>query len=101
MTRVALSSNVFAETDTQRALGLLLVCFVSPVLVGEFPSGALPNPCDRWMVMLSEALALVEVVARIPPLDTLGVRGPVVLTTTAIAAAGLSGSRARRLHVAG
>ena len=53
------------------------------------------------MVMLVEALALVRAVALIPPLDALDIRGSIVLTTTAIAAAGLSGSRARRLHVAG
>ncbi len=72
MTRVALIWYVFAETDSTRALGLLSVCFVAPVLVGGLLAGALLDRFDRRMVMLVDALVRGGAVALIPLLDALG-----------------------------
>ena len=72
MTRVALIWYVFAETDSTRALGLLSICFVAPVLVGGLLAGALLDHFDRRKVMLVDALVRGGAVALIPLLDALG-----------------------------
>jgi MFS family permease len=72
MTRVALIWYVFEETDSTRALGLLSVCFVAPVLVGGLLAGALLDRFDRRVVMLVDALVRGGTVALVPLLDAFG-----------------------------
>jgi MFS family permease len=72
MTRVALIWYVYQTTHSPQALGLLLLCYTGPVLVGGLVAGFLLDRFDRRRVMLFDNALRGAVVALIPLLAALG-----------------------------
>lgn len=72
MTRVALTWLVYEETGSGRALGLLMLCYTGPILVGGLMAGWLLDRFDRRKVMLADNLIRGAAVATIPLLHAIG-----------------------------
>jgi MFS family permease len=72
MTRVALIWYVYQSTHSPQALGLLLLCYTGPVIVGGLLAGFLLDRFDRHRVMLIDNALRGAVVALIPLLSVLG-----------------------------
>src|SRR5262249_40767739 len=72
MTRTALIWYVFQTTHSPQALGLLLLCYTGPVIVGGLLAGFLLDRFDRRRVMLLDNTLRGVVVALIPLLHLLG-----------------------------
>ncbi|GHO82201.1 MFS transporter [Dictyobacter formicarum] len=68
MTRIALIWFVYQSTGSPQAIGILLLCYTGPVIVGGFFAGALLDRFDRRMVMLIDNVFRGTVVALIPVL---------------------------------
>ncbi|GHO60677.1 MFS transporter [Ktedonobacter robiniae] len=68
MTRIALIWFVYQSTDSPRAIGILLLCYTGPVVVGGLFAGALLDRFDRRIVMLTDNVFRGVVVASIPVL---------------------------------
>jgi MFS family permease len=66
MTRVALTWFVYQETDSARAIGLLMVCFTGPVIVGGIFAGILLDRFDRRTVMMIDSVFRAAVVGAAP-----------------------------------
>lgn len=66
MTRTALVWYVFDRTGSTTAVGLLLLAFAGPVVVGGLVAGYLLDHFDRRMVMLCDSLLRGVVVTSIP-----------------------------------
>src|SRR5690348_8934152 len=71
MTRVALIWYVYQTTHSPQALGLLLLCYTGPVIVGGLLAGFLLDRFDRHRVMLIDNALRGAVVALIPLLSVL------------------------------
>ena len=72
MTNVALIWYVYETTHAPQAVGLLLLCYTGPVLLGGLLAGALLDRFNRRTVMLVDALFRGGVVAMIPLLYATG-----------------------------
>lgn len=66
MTRIALIWFVYQSTGSPQAIGILLLCYTGPVVVGGFVAGALLDRFDRRIVMLIDNGFRGTVVALIP-----------------------------------
>src|SRR6185312_5895735 len=73
MTRVALVWFVYQATQSPEAVGILLLCYTGPVLVGGLLAGYLLDRFDRGRVMLVDNLIRGLAVGLIPLLYALGV----------------------------
>jgi MFS family permease len=73
MTNVALVWFVYQTTKSPEAVGILLLCYTGPVLVGGLFAGFLLDRFDRGRVMLADNLIRGLAVGLIPLLDALGV----------------------------
>ncbi len=72
MTRVALIWFVYQQTGSSKALGLLSVCYVGPILIGGLMAGSLLDRFDRRKVMLVDNLIRGSAVATVPLLYATG-----------------------------
>ena len=72
MTNVALIWYVYQTTHAPQAVGLLLLCYTGPVIVGGLLAGSLLDRLNRRTVMLVDATFRGSVVALIPLLYALG-----------------------------
>ena len=72
MTGVALVWLVYASTGSPPAVGLLLVCYTAPVVVGGLVAGSLLDGFDRRKVMIGDNCVRGAAVASIPLLFVLG-----------------------------
>jgi MFS family permease len=73
MTKTALIWFVYQVTRSPEAVGLLLLCYTGPVIVGGLVAGVLLDRFNRRTVMLVDAVFRGAVVATIPLLAALGV----------------------------
>jgi MFS family permease len=72
MTNVALVWYVYQATHAPQAVGLLLLCYTGPVILGGLIAGSLLDRFNRRTVMLADALFRGSVVAMIPLLYAFG-----------------------------
>ncbi|MGZ3581222.1 MAG: MFS transporter [Ktedonobacterales bacterium] len=72
MTNVALIWYVYQATHAPQAVGLLLLCYTGPVLLGGLLAGSLLDRFNQRTVMLMDTLFRGSVVAMIPLLYALG-----------------------------
>lgn len=72
MTNVALIWYAYQTTHAPQAVGLLLLCYTGPVIVGGLLAGSLLDRFNRRTVMLVDATFRGSVVALIPLLYALG-----------------------------
>src|SRR5262249_50255254 len=72
MTNVALVWYVYQTTHAPQAVGLLLLCYTGPVILGGLMAGVLLDRFNRRTVMLADAMIRGSVVATIPILYALG-----------------------------
>jgi MFS family permease len=72
MTKTALVWFVYQATRSPQAVGLLLLCYTGPVIVGGLVAGVLLDRFNRRTVMLVDALFRGAVVAIVPLLAALG-----------------------------
>jgi MFS family permease len=72
MTRVALIWFVYQKTGSARALGLLSVCYIGPILIGGLMAGSLLDRFDRRRVMIVDNAIRGGAVALIPVLYAAG-----------------------------
>src|ERR1051326_3042342 len=72
MTNVALIWYVYQTTHSPQAVGLLLLCYTGPVILGGLLAGSLLDRFNRRTVMLVDATFRGLVVALIPLLSALG-----------------------------
>ncbi|MGH7605917.1 MAG: MFS transporter [Gemmatimonadales bacterium] len=72
VTRVALTWYVYETTRSARALGLLMLCYTGPVVVGGLLAGTLLDRYDRRQVMLVDSVVRGTAVALIPVLSVAG-----------------------------
>jgi len=72
MTRVALTWYVFSVTESSRALGLLVLCYTGPILIGGLVAGSLLDRFDRRRVMAADSVVRGLAVFSIPLLHALG-----------------------------
>ncbi|GHO97097.1 MFS transporter [Reticulibacter mediterranei] len=66
MTRIALIWFVYQSTKSAQAVGILLLCYTGPVVVGGLFAGVLLDRFNRRVVMLIDAIFRGAVVALIP-----------------------------------
>ncbi|HEX7733802.1 MAG TPA: MFS transporter [Ktedonobacteraceae bacterium] len=66
MTRIALIWFVYQSTKSAQAVGILLLCYTGPVVIGGLFAGALLDRFDRRMVMLIDNVFRGVVVALVP-----------------------------------
>ncbi len=72
LTRVAFVWFVYEKTGSAEALGLLMLCFTGPIVVGGFLAGWLLDRFDRRLVMTVDNLARGLAIALVPALHFLG-----------------------------
>src|SRR5215813_9119635 len=72
MTKVALIWYVLQATRSPQAVGVLLLCYTGPVLVGGLVAGTLLDRFERRRVMLADNLVRGVAVALIPLLSVTG-----------------------------
>ncbi len=72
MTRVALIWYVFQTTQSSQAVGVLLLCYTGPVVVGGLVAGTLLDRFERRRVMLADNLIRGAAVGLIPLLSATG-----------------------------
>jgi MFS family permease len=72
MTNVALIWYVYQTTHAPQAVGLLLLCYTGPVILGGLLAGSLLDRFNRRTVMLVDATFRGLVVATIPLLSAVG-----------------------------
>jgi len=72
LTRVAFVWFVYEKTGSAEALGLLMLCFTGPIVVGGFVAGWLLDRFDRRLVMTIDNLARGLAIAMVPALHFLG-----------------------------
>ena len=72
LTRVAFVWFVYERTGSAEALGLLMLCFTGPIVVGGFLAGWLLDRFDRRLVMTFDNLARGLAIALVPALHFLG-----------------------------
>ncbi|MBL8691878.1 MAG: MFS transporter [Rhodospirillaceae bacterium] len=72
LTRVAFVWFVYEKTGSAEALGLLMLCFTGPIVVGGFVAGWLLDRFDRRLVMTIDNLVRGLAIAMVPALHFLG-----------------------------
>lgn len=72
LTRVAFVWFVYEKTGSAEALGLLMLCFTGPIVVGGFVAGWLLDRFDRRLVMTLDNLMRGLAIAVVPALHFLG-----------------------------
>lgn len=72
LTRVAFVWFVYEKTGAAEALGLLMLCFTGPIVVGGFLAGWLLDRFDRRLVMTIDNLVRGLAIAMVPTLHFLG-----------------------------
>ncbi|MBM3534835.1 MAG: MFS transporter [Alphaproteobacteria bacterium] len=72
LTRVAFVWFVYEKTGSAEALGLLMLCFTGPIVVGGFLAGWLLDRFDRRLVMTLDNLTRGLAIALVPVLHLLG-----------------------------
>lgn len=72
LTRVAFVWFVYEKTGSAEALGLLMLCFTGPIVIGGFVAGWLLDRFDRRLVMTIDNLARGLAIAMVPALHFLG-----------------------------
>jgi MFS family permease len=72
MTKVAFVWFVYERTGSAEALGILMLCFTGPIVVGGFLAGWLLDRFDRRLVMTIDNLARGLAIAIVPTLHFLG-----------------------------
>ncbi len=72
LTRVAFVWFVYERTGSAEALGLLMLCFTGPIVVGGFLAGWLLDRFDRRLVMTVDNLTRGLAIALVPALHFLG-----------------------------
>ena len=72
LTKVAFVWFVYERTGSAEALGLLMLCFTGPIVVGGFVAGWLLDRFDRRLVMTVDNLARGLAIAVVPALHLLG-----------------------------
>jgi MFS family permease len=72
MTRVALIWYVYQTTNSPAAVGILLLCYTGPVLVGGLLAGSLLDRFDRGRVMLVDNAIRGLAIGSIPLLQAMG-----------------------------
>lgn len=73
MTSVALVWLVYVTTRSSEALGILLLCYTGPVVVGGLLAGSLLDRFDRRKVMIVDNLARGAAVVTVPIAYTLNI----------------------------
>lgn len=68
LTKVAFVWFVYEKTGSAEALGLLMLCFTGPIVVGGFVAGWLLDRFDRRLVMTVDNLARGLAIALVPAL---------------------------------
>ena len=72
LTRVAFVWFVYERTGSAEALGLLMLCFTGPIVIGGFLAGWLLDRFDRRLVMTFDNLVRGLAIATVPALHLLG-----------------------------
>ena len=72
LTKVAFVWFVFDRTGSAESLGILMLCFTGPIVVGGFLAGWLLDRFDRRLVMTVDNLARGLAIAAVPLLHQLG-----------------------------
>lgn len=72
LTKVAFVWFVYEKTGSAEALGLLMLCFTGPIVVGGFVAGWLLDRFDRRLVMTIDNLARGLAIAVVPALHFAG-----------------------------
>ena len=72
LTKVAFVWFVFERTGSAEALGILMLCFTGPIVVGGFLAGWLLDRFDRRLVMTLDNTARGIAIAAVPLLHLLG-----------------------------
>jgi MFS family permease len=72
ITRVALTWYVYEQTHSPVALGLLMLCYTGPVVVGGLLAGTLLDRYDRRRVMVADNLIRGTAVGLLPLLSAFG-----------------------------
>lgn len=72
LSRVALTWFVYELTGSAEALGLLMLCYTGPIVVGGLIAGSLLDRFDRRRVMIADNVARGLAVAAIPLLAAAG-----------------------------
>jgi MFS family permease len=73
MTRMAFIWFVFDQTKSAAALGVLMICYTGPVLVGGLIAGWALDRFDRRGVMIADCLVRGSAIALVPILHWLGI----------------------------
>lgn len=72
LTKVAFVWFVYEKTGSAEALGVLMLCFTGPIVVGGFLAGWLLDRFDRRVVMTVDNMARGLAIALVPALHFLG-----------------------------
>ncbi len=72
ITRVALTWYVYEQTHSAGALGLLMLCYTGPVVLGGLLAGTLLDRYDRRRVMVADNLIRGAAVGLLPLLSAFG-----------------------------
>jgi MFS family permease len=72
LTKVAFVWFVYEQTRSAEALGILMLCFTGPIVVGGFAAGWLLDRFDRRLVMTLDNLVRGLAIAVVPALHLLG-----------------------------
>ncbi len=72
LTKVAFVWFVYEKTGSAEALGILMLCFTGPIVVGGFVAGWLLDRFDRRLVMTLDNLARGLAIAFVPALHFMG-----------------------------
>src|SRR5690349_4928218 len=72
MTRTAFTWFVYEQTKSPGAIGILMICYTGPVLVGGLAAGWALDRFDRRTVMIADCLVRGAAIALVPILHWLG-----------------------------
>src|ERR1700690_1424482 len=73
MTRMAFIWFVYDQTKSAAALGILMICYTGPVLVGGLIAGWALDRFDRRSVMIADCLVRGSAIALVPLFHWLGI----------------------------
>jgi MFS family permease len=72
MTRTAFTWFVYEQTKSPGAIGILMICYTGPVIVGGLAAGWALDRFDRRTVMIADCLVRGAAIALVPILHWLG-----------------------------
>jgi MFS family permease len=73
MTRTAFNWFVYQQTNSPAAIGILMVCYTGPVIVGGLAAGWALDRFDRKTVMIADCLIRGAAIALVPLFHWLGI----------------------------